>query len=91
MFTEKGNISVERVLNHLHTTTDSGKVYVWGKREKGQLGLGVKSTWSILGLGDSQEEYKTPTLIPPKHFNNEPVVCVAMGCSHTAFLTSMLV
>ena len=58
-------------------TTASGNVYMWGMSNKGQPGLG------------DTEECKTPTLLPPNHFNNEPVVCVAMGDDHTAFLTSV--
>jgi len=56
--------------------TDAGEVYSWGKGDDGQL-----------GQGDNVVECSSPTLISQDNFNNEKVTRVAMGFSHTTFLT----
>ena len=70
-------ISCSKGEHHGHTLalTDDGHVYSWGDGYKGKLGLG------------DQESRFTPSLIDPKHFNDEEVKHVSAGGIHSAAVT----
>ena len=58
---------------HMFAITEEGKVYAWGRNEKGQL-----------GLGDTKDR-KCPTLVTG--LSDYRVVKAATGRSHSLFLT----
>ncbi len=55
--------------------TESGKVYLWGNNSFGQIGDGTTILRS------------TPTLIHPSYFNNEKVIALSLGSSHSGAIT----
>jgi alpha-tubulin suppressor-like RCC1 family protein len=68
---------------HTAALTNLGRVYVWGRGDSGQLGIG--SAW----LKDTEDEgllgVSRPHLL--EGFNNEKVVQVACGAFHSAAVT----
>ena len=66
-------LSCSKGEHHCHTLalTSEGKVYSWGDGYKAKLGHG------------DQESRLTPTLIDPKHFNDEKIKHVSAGGIHS--------
>lgn len=71
------NASCSQGEHHAHTLacTLEGEVFSWGDGYKGKLGHG------------NQESCDVPTIIDPKHFQNERVILVSCGGIHSAALT----
>lgn len=61
---------------HIGIVTKSGELFMCGKGQEGQL-----------GLGDVKELLSTPMQVPLENFNNEVVNMVACGYNHTVVLT----
>ena len=67
------NSCVHEHIYFIHS--DDGRVYVWGKNEDGELGMG------------EDENVPEPTLL---HMER-PVVCVACGYYHAAIVTGKFI
>ncbi|KAG7401616.1 hypothetical protein PHYBOEH_000148 [Phytophthora boehmeriae] len=68
---------------HTAALTNLGRVYVWGRGDSGQLGIG--STWLQDTDDDSLLGVSRPHLV--EGFNGEKVVQVACGAFHSAAVT----
>ena len=62
---------------HIGIVTDAGDLFMCGRGDDGQLGLGDTVNWAM----------PTPTLVPRFRFNKTAVLMVACGLEHTVVLT----
>eukprot|EP00096_Caligus_rogercresseyi_P007137 TRINITY_DN246_c0_g1_i1.p1 TRINITY_DN246_c0_g1~~TRINITY_DN246_c0_g1_i1.p1 ORF type:complete len:446 (+),score=137.97 TRINITY_DN246_c0_g1_i1:423-1760(+) len=66
-------VSSSPCAGHMFAITEEGKVYGWGRNEKGSLGIGDK------------KDRRCPTLV--KALQDENIVTVATGKNHSLFLS----